>query len=46
MDGLVNDGGADAATLEEKLAIVGAWARFQVLELSGRRGRHGRYSRI
>jgi len=41
VDGLINDRGADAATLKEELARVGAGPRLQVLVLYGSRGRHG-----
>src|SRR5208337_3219888 len=40
VDGLINDRGADAATLEEELAIVGAGPRLQVLVPCGGRCRH------
>ena len=46
VDGLVNDRGADAATLEKELAVVRARPRLQVLVLRGGRGSHGRSSRI
>jgi hypothetical protein len=41
VDGLINDRGADAATLKEKLALVGAGPRLQVLLPCGGRCRHG-----
>ena len=41
VNGLINDRGADAATLKEKLAIVGAGPRLQVLVPCGGRCRRG-----
>jgi hypothetical protein len=41
VDGLVNDRGADAATLEKELAIVGSGPRLEVLIRCRGVGRHG-----